>query len=74
MKIHIDKTTKDNMINEIKRFFENERDEPIGDLAAMMLFDFFAEKLGPHFYNQGVRDSYSYMSEKLEDLFEIEKK
>lgn len=61
------------MILLIKNYFKKERDEELGDLAAMLILDFFIEKLAPEFYNQGVYDSYKYFSEKLEDLLEIQK-
>lgn len=44
-------------------YFLNERDDDLGDLAASLILDFFMEKLAPEFYNQGVYDSYKYMSE-----------
>jgi uncharacterized protein (DUF2164 family) len=73
-RFELSKTTKEEMIGEIQRYFMEERGEELGDLAARLLLDFITEKLGPTFYNQGVQDSYQYMAQKLEDLFEIEKK
>lgn len=35
----------------IKAFFQNERDEEIGDLAAMLFVGFILKELGPVFYN-----------------------
>lgn len=72
-KMKISKEMKESMMNSIKHFYATEKDEEIGDLKAMLLLDFFTEKLAPHFYNQGVSDSHAYLSEKLEDLFEIQK-
>ncbi|ATW28278.1 hypothetical protein DCMF_01085 [Candidatus Formimonas warabiya] len=59
------------MILEIKTYFLKEKDEDLGDLAAGLILDFFLEKLAPHAYNQGVYDSYKYMSERTEDLLGI---
>lgn len=39
--IEIDKNKKNVMIESIKEYFYNERDEEIGDLAADMILDFF---------------------------------
>ncbi len=39
--IEIDKNKKKVMIESIKEYFYNERDEEIGDLAAHMILDFF---------------------------------
>ncbi|PLR99153.1 DUF2164 domain-containing protein [Bacillus sp. T33-2] len=57
----------------IQKYYFEERGEELGDLGAMMLLDFITEKLGPHFYNLGVQDSYQYLSEKMEDLFDLQK-
>jgi uncharacterized protein (DUF2164 family) len=70
-KIELNKETKKDMIEDIKTYFLKERDEDLGDLAAALILDFFMEKLAPHAYNQGVYDSYKFMSEKTEDLLEI---
>ncbi|MBT2758538.1 DUF2164 domain-containing protein [Mesobacillus foraminis] len=71
---NLNKEHKDEMCAQIRQFFLEERGEEIGDLAALMVLEFFTAKLGAHFYNLGVQDSYRYISLKLEDLFEIEKK
>ncbi|MCF6465941.1 DUF2164 domain-containing protein [Clostridium sp. Cult2] len=71
-KIQLDKNKKDYMIGTIKEYFLNEREEDLGDLAATLILDFFIEKLGPEIYNQAIEDAYKYMSEKIQDLFEIE--
>ncbi|MPM61100.1 hypothetical protein SDC9_107954 [bioreactor metagenome] len=72
-KINITKEKRGDMISEIQRYFENEREEELGDLAAGLLVDFIIEKLGPEFYNQGVFDSYVYMNDRVEDLLGIQK-
>ena len=72
-KINITKEKRADMISEIQRYFDNERDEELGDLAAGLLVDFIIEKLGPEFYNQGVFDSYVYMNDRVEDLLGIQK-
>jgi uncharacterized protein (DUF2164 family) len=41
----------------IRDYFERERDEQLGELAAGLLLDFIAERLGPHFYNRGIEDA-----------------
>ncbi|MCG9966670.1 DUF2164 domain-containing protein [Pelotomaculum terephthalicicum JT] len=51
------------MISAIQTYFLNEREDKLGDLAASLILDFFIEKLAPEFYNQGVYDSYIYMSD-----------
>lgn len=72
-KIKLSKEVKAGMVSAIKKYFAEERDEELGDLATALILDFITEKLGPEFYNQGVYDSYSYMSERCEDLLSIQK-
>jgi uncharacterized protein (DUF2164 family) len=73
-RFELSKSTKEEMAAEIQTYFMEERGEELGDLAARLMLDFITEKLGPTFYNLGVQDSYQYLSQKLEDLFEIEKR
>jgi uncharacterized protein (DUF2164 family) len=71
--IKINKEKKVELIKLIKEFFEKERDEDLGDLAASIVLDFITKEIGPEFYNQGVLDSYRYINEKTEDLLGIQK-
>lgn len=71
-KIKIDKKKEEYMINEIKRYFSEERDEELGDLASTLFLNFITEELAPEFYNQGVYDAHKYMSDRCEDLLSIE--
>lgn len=70
---NIGREKRNEMVQSIKRYFEREREESIGDLAAGLLLDFFADELAAEFYNQGVYDSYMYMNNKVEDLMGIQK-
>ena len=70
--LNISKEKKEEMIASIIRYFNNEREEELGTLAASMILDFFIEELAPEFYNQGVNEAYKYMSDRIEDLFSIQ--
>jgi len=72
-KIKLSKEKRQYMISSIKTYFMKERDENLGDLAAGIILDFFIDKLAPEFYNQGVYDSYKYMSDRIEDLLGMQK-
>ena len=61
------------MMSSIKSYFLEQRDEEIGDLAASLFLDFITEELAIEFYNQGVYDSYKYMSDRVEDVLSIQK-
>lgn len=67
----ISKEARDDMISSIKNYYEKERDEELGDLAAGLILEFIMEELAPEFYNQGVSDSYKFMNIRCEDLLAL---
>lgn len=71
--ITVTKQRRDEIVEEIKKYFLKERDEEIGDLAAGLVFDFILEKIAPEFYNKGVDDSHNYMKDAADDLLSIRK-
>ncbi|MDN5304725.1 MAG: hypothetical protein PWP46_1611 [Fusobacteriaceae bacterium] len=62
------KDEKNKMINEIQFFFENERDENIGIIAAEEVLNFFLESIGKIIYNKGLDDAKIYFEKRLEDI------
>ncbi|WP_174614342.1 DUF2164 domain-containing protein [Virgibacillus ihumii] len=72
-KFDIPMEKKDDMAEAIRGYFETERGEDIGNLAAMLLLDFIMEEIAPAFYNLGVEESQTYISEKLDDMYGIMK-
>jgi len=42
--------------------------EPIGELPAGLLLNFFVEEVGPAIYNQAVADAQSRMQQRVADL------
>lgn len=66
------KEEKELMIADIKAFFQEKRDEEIGDLGALLLLDFFAEKMAPYFFNRGINAAKAMLAAKLDDLHELE--
>ena len=57
-----DDTLKDEraqIVTKIRQFFQDERDEELGELPAMMFLDFIEKEISPFFYNRGVRDAKS---------------
>lgn len=49
-------------------FFESERDEQIGVIAADQLLDFFLEHVGKNLYNKGVEDAKKALEQRLEEV------
>ncbi len=55
-------------IASIKRYFEENMSEPIGDLPAGSLLTFFVEEIGPIIYNRAVSDLQARLVERVSDL------
>lgn len=53
---------------ELILFFENERDEKIGVIAAEKIINFFLQSVGGKLYNKGVNDAKKAMENRLEEL------
>lgn len=71
-KIELNKETKDVILEEIKRFFYEERDEEIGELASILFLDFIMENIATEIYNKGVKDSIAFMTDKIDDMYGLE--
>lgn len=56
MAIEIPKEARAQLIASIERYFQEHRDERIGNVAAGALLGFFLEELGPLVYNRAVAD------------------
>ncbi|MGO7959369.1 DUF2164 domain-containing protein [Rhizobium leguminosarum] len=69
-KIEFLKEAKATIVASIRRYFDAELDQPIGALPAEFLLDFFADEIGAHYYNQGLRDAHAALLRKMEDLAE----
>jgi uncharacterized protein (DUF2164 family) len=58
------------IISLVQRYFREERDEEIGDLAAELLMDFMIKQIGPFIYNLAINDVQSILSQKMASLEE----
>ncbi|GAA0740999.1 DUF2164 domain-containing protein [Clostridium oceanicum] len=68
-KIKLSKEEYENAVDEIRKFFECERDEDIGNLQGQIMMDFILEKIGPSIYNKAIDDMQKYMTEKIDDMY-----
>ncbi len=68
MTITLSKVKKQQLIKSIKRYFEEELDEKIGDLKASLFLDFCLQEICPSVYNQAIIEARSFMEGKLSDL------
>ena len=56
------------MVQKVKMYFREELDQELGGFQAEFLIDFFAEEMGGFFYNRGLYDAETLMSEKMRDI------
>jgi len=55
-------------IGEIIEFFERERDEQIGVIAAGQILDIFLQSAGRELYNQGIEDTRKALGNRVDEL------
>ncbi|NHC62982.1 DUF2164 domain-containing protein [Paenalcaligenes suwonensis] len=68
MTIELDRDTKTRAIQSLQRYFDENMEEPIGNITANALLNFFLQDIAPSVYNQAVRDVQANMQQKTEDL------
>ncbi|MEZ5572212.1 MAG: DUF2164 domain-containing protein [Halioglobus sp.] len=61
----------------IQLYMREELEQEVGQFDAGFLLDFFAEEIGPFFYNRGLYDAQAILESRLENIaeaiYEIEK-
>jgi uncharacterized protein (DUF2164 family) len=66
--IEIPKQVRADAIASIRRYFDEQMPEPIGDLAAGLLLNYFLEEVGPVIYNRAIADAQTRMQQRVSDL------
>jgi uncharacterized protein (DUF2164 family) len=66
--IEIPRQARTDAIASIQRYFQENMSEPVGELSAGLLLNFFIEDIGPAIYNQGVVDAQTRMQLRVADL------
>ena len=54
----------------LRGYLKDELDVEIGGLDAEFLLDHLAERLGPRFYNQGLRDAATAFTKRADEIAE----
>ena len=61
----------------IQLYLREELDQEVGQFDAGFLLNFFAEEIGPYFYNRGLYDAQAILQGRLENIaeaiYELEK-
>ena len=68
MSIELSKEARKEAIASIERWFSENRDEKIGNIAAGALLGFFLEEIGPSVYNQAVADVQGRLQTRIMEI------
>jgi len=68
VKIELSKQVRADAITSIQRYFQENMPEPIGNMAAGLLLNYFVEEIGPTIYNQAIADAQARIMQRLSDL------
>lgn len=68
MSIEIPKEARKEAIASIERYFQENMEEKIGNIAAAGLLGFFLEEIGPLVYNQAVADVQERLQARVAEL------
>jgi uncharacterized protein (DUF2164 family) len=72
MAIELSKEARKDAIASIERYFQENMEEKIGNIAAAGLLSFFLEEIGPSIYNRAVADAQERLQARVQDLdFEV---
>ena len=66
--IDLTKQVRADAIASIQRYFEENMPEPIGELPAGLLLNFFIEEIGPVIYNHAISDAQARLQQRVSDL------
>jgi uncharacterized protein (DUF2164 family) len=68
MPIELSKEARAQAVASIERYFRENMDEPIGNVAAGGLLGFFLEEIGPAIYNKAVFDVQERLQARVSEL------
>lgn len=66
--IELTKEARQQAIASIERYFRENMDEPIGNVAASGLLGFLLEEIGPAVYNKAVQDVQDRLRMRVDEL------
>ena len=64
----LDREQRAEAVRRIRAYFERERDEQLGELAAGFILEFIVEELAPLFYNAGLADAQALLARHVDSL------
>lgn len=71
MDVKLSREQTEQLVNKLKRYFEDELRQDIGGFEAEFLIDFLGKELGAHYYNKGLQDAQAAASGKFSELTDV---
>lgn len=68
MTIELTKAAHTAALTSLERYFQEENGEPIGNMAAGALLNFFLAEIGPAIYNQAIADAQECMQARVAEI------
>lgn len=68
MSVELSKEARADAIASIQQYFERNMPEPIGEMPAGLLLNFFSEEIGPSIYNKAIADAQARLAVRVSDL------
>lgn len=69
--VKLDDSIKVEVVAKLQKYFAEELQQEIGSFDAEFLLDFFSEKVGAYYYNQGLADALRSFEAKMEDVGDL---
>ncbi|MFD2164885.1 DUF2164 domain-containing protein [Thalassotalea euphylliae] len=66
--ITLTKQQKEQLVETMQQYMADELHIEMGQFDTVFLFDFITEKLGPHFYNQGLLDAQTIIRRQVDTI------
>lgn len=62
--------SKNELVNKLQSYFDNELDQELGQFDAEFLIDFISKEFGKIYYNQGLYDAQAILESRIESVVE----
>ena len=69
--IKFSSTETEQLVTKIQSYFAKELEQDLGQFDAEFLLDFFSKEVGAYFYNRGLFDAQTVITDKLDNVSEM---
>ncbi len=66
--LELPKEARAEAVASLKRYFDENMNEPLGDLPAGLLLNYILEEIGPLIYNHAISDAQTRIQSRVADL------